>query len=193
MSLARRAFLFLTIVMVLGPPPSADAWGDKGHRLVGNVARELLSADARAAVIELMGSDDLAKFALYLDQQKDRLDQQIPGSREWHYDDVPICESKPYAEYCPDGRCASTQIVSHQRLLSDSHEDKKRKSHRWSSAALAARTRSRWPEASSRSTPYEPPSGKKAAFETGSPSRIRLPKMCLTGSSQVFGVAGTSR
>ena len=97
-------------LVILGSVADALAWGVKGHRIVGHVARELLSPDARAAISELMGSDDLATFALYLDQHKDRLDQQIPGSREWHYDDVPVCESKPHSEYCPAGRCASTQI-----------------------------------------------------------------------------------
>ena len=78
--------------VIFGSVADAVAWGSKGHRIVGHVARELLSPDARAEIVALMASDDLATFALYLDQNKDRLDQQIPGSREWHYDDVPICE-----------------------------------------------------------------------------------------------------
>jgi hypothetical protein len=32
-----------------------------------------------------------------------------------------------YAEYCTNGTCASTQIVRHDRLLSDAHEPKSRK------------------------------------------------------------------
>ena len=74
-----------------------------------------------------MGSDDLATFSLYLDQRKDQLDRDIPGSRQWHYDDVAICTTKPYPEYCPQGTCASTQIVQHYRLRSDVHASKGKK------------------------------------------------------------------
>ena len=74
-----------------------------------------------------MGSDDLATFSLHLDQRKDQLDRDIPGSRQWHYEDVPICTTKPYSEYCPQGSCASTQIVRHYRLLSDVHASKGKK------------------------------------------------------------------
>ena len=106
---------------------AAQAWGPKGHRIVGHMARGLLSPTTRTALHQLMGSDDLATFALYLDQHKDQLEQQIPGSREWHYDDVPICTQKSYAEYCPNGTCASTQIVRYDRFLADTHASKKQK------------------------------------------------------------------
>lgn len=86
-----------------------------------------MTPEARTALRELMGSDDVATMALYLDEHKERLDQQIPGSREWHYDDIPVCDPKPYAEYCPNGHCASTQIERHRRVLADSHEPKLRK------------------------------------------------------------------
>ena len=60
-------------------------------------------------------------------EELDQLDRQIPGSREWHYDDVPICTTKPYAEYCPNGTCASTQLPRHYRRLVDVHETRNRK------------------------------------------------------------------
>jgi hypothetical protein len=106
---------------------TAQAWGAKGHRIVGLMARDLLSPTARTAVKQLMGSDDLATFALYLDQHKDDLERRIPGSREWHYDDVPICGDKSYDEYCPNGTCASTQIVRYYGVLVDIHASKQQK------------------------------------------------------------------
>jgi len=93
------AAVFVTL-LILGTLADASAWGPKGHRLVGLIARELLDQDADADVKTIMGSDDLATFALYMDINKDRLDQQIPGSREWHYDDVPVCGTKT----CSTGR-----------------------------------------------------------------------------------------
>jgi hypothetical protein len=71
-----------------------------------------------------MGTADLATFGLYLDHNKDRLDEEIPGSRTWHYDNIPICRRKPHIEYCPNGWCASTQIARHRDILADAHESK---------------------------------------------------------------------
>jgi hypothetical protein len=60
----------------------------------------------------------LATFSLYLDQRKNQLERDIPGSRQWHYNDVPISTTKSYSEYCPQGTRASPQIVQHYGLLS---------------------------------------------------------------------------
>ena len=109
----------IAIVALALSPSSVGAWGEKGHRLVGLVAKELLDKDALNATKALMGSDDLAKFALFLDDHKAQLNKDIPGSRDWHFDDVPVCTAEP-AE-CPGGNCASRQIRVHQRILADTH------------------------------------------------------------------------
>ena len=74
-----------------------------------------------------MGSDDLATYGFYLDQNKDRLDQQIPGSRKWHYENVPVCGSEPHSEYCPGGLCVSTQVLRNRDVLADARESKAHK------------------------------------------------------------------
>lgn len=127
LSLRRVTGLLGAVILLCTVPSGAYAWGEKGHRIVGHMARALLSPATQRAIRQLMGSDDLATFALYLDLHKDQLDRQIPGSREWHYDDVPICTTKPYAEYCPNGTCASTQLPRHYRRLVDVHETRNRK------------------------------------------------------------------
>jgi len=116
--------LFLAGLLLCIAHSPVHAWGPKGHRIVGLMARDLLSPAARTAVKQLMGSDDLATFALYLDKHKDDLEQRIPGSREWHYDDVPICREQTYEQYCPNGTCASTQIVKYYGVLTDIHASK---------------------------------------------------------------------
>jgi hypothetical protein len=45
------------------------------------MAHDLITPETRAAVQQLMASDQLATFSLSLDQRKDQLDQDIPGSR----------------------------------------------------------------------------------------------------------------
>jgi hypothetical protein len=103
------------------------AWGSKGHRIIGLLAQELLLPETIKELETTMGSADLAIFGLYFDANKDRLEQQIPGSRAWHYDNIPICGSKPHSEYCPNGTCASTQLERHRDILGDPRESKARK------------------------------------------------------------------
>lgn len=109
---------------------SALAWGAQGHRITGLVAQRLLTPEADAGIKALMGKTDLAADAVYMDVNKVRLDKQIPGSREWHYDDRPVCDAQAKkADYCPNGNCASTQITRHYRALIDEHgvtDDQKR-------------------------------------------------------------------
>jgi hypothetical protein len=117
----RMLAVVIAVVVLALAPPSAGAWGDKGHRLVGEIAKELLDTAPRAAVKKIMGSDDLATFALFLDKHKTQLNQERPGSRDWHYDDVPVCSSGPTP--CDGGNCASRQIRAHQSILTNSHAD----------------------------------------------------------------------
>jgi len=114
-------------LVILGSVTDATAWGSKGHRIIGLIAQELLSPETSAEISTIMGTADLATFGLYLDDNKDRLDAEIPGSRAWHYDNIPVCGRKPHSEYCPNGSCASTQIARHRDLLADPHESKAHK------------------------------------------------------------------
>lgn len=101
-------------------PSLASAWGEEGHRLTGLVAQQLLTPKAQQGVRALMGRLDLANEALYLDQHKAELNQKIPGSRQWHYDDRPVCDPQvPKASYCTDGHCATTQALAQYRTLID--------------------------------------------------------------------------
>ncbi len=109
-------------LVLLAFPPSAHAWGEQGHRISGLVAQELLTPQAKLRVKAIMGNLDLATASLFLDINKFSLSQKIPGSREWHYNDRPVCDDKvALAEYCLLGNCASTQIRRHYRALIDEH------------------------------------------------------------------------
>ena len=117
-----RVVTALVGFVILGSVTDAGAWGSKGHRIIGLIAQELLSPKTSAEIEMIMGTADLATFGLYLDDNKDRLDTEVPGSRPWHYDNIPICGRKPHSEYCPNGSCASTQITRHRDVLADPHE-----------------------------------------------------------------------
>jgi hypothetical protein len=123
-----RHWLRILLVLCAGLPGAALAWGEQGHRITGHVARALLTPQALAGVRVLLGNTDLAAASLYLDQHKTELANTIRGSREWHYDDRPVCDADaPKAGWCPGGNCASTQILRQYRALIDVHASRPEK------------------------------------------------------------------
>ena len=113
-------------LLVLALPSLASAWGPQGHRTVGAIADQLLTARTRAAVAALLADDldqygtpsgrtTLAAVAVWADEIRG-----TGASHErWHYDDVPVCGSPEKARYCPDGQCNSEQIKRLTRVLGE--------------------------------------------------------------------------
>ena len=98
----------------------AHGWGAAGHRIVGEVAEQLLDAHARAALSALAPGTGLGELGLRLDEDRRELAQQQPGSGRWHYDNRPVCrDSAPLVEYCADGQCASAAYARSLAVLRD--------------------------------------------------------------------------
>ena len=100
-------------------PAIVSAWGNEGHRVTGLVANDLLSAKARIRLNQLVPGINLGEFASQMDVNRSALSQELPGSDKWHYDNPPICGNRPYADYCPDGNCASSRIPVYFKILAD--------------------------------------------------------------------------
>ncbi|UGA40289.1 S1/P1 nuclease [Chromobacterium haemolyticum] len=118
----------LTLAMLLSaafalPSAQALAWGQEGHRITGYIAQQLLSPQAKAAVNQLIPNADFAQLALYMDQHKQELKQQLPGSDQWHYNDEPVCDGVEEDD-CPSGNCASNQIARYSKVLADKSASK---------------------------------------------------------------------
>lgn len=121
----RSLALSVLLGWLLGASAGARAWGEQGHRITGLVAEQLLTPGARSGLRALMGSTDLGTMAVFMDRQKDALEQRLPGSREWHYDNRPVCDPQARrADYCPDSDCASAQIARHYQRLMDPHSSR---------------------------------------------------------------------
>jgi hypothetical protein len=97
--------------LVLGWGQTAYAWGDEGHRITGYVANALLSDTTRQRLRALVGTDDLAQIATWMDDEREALNQRLPGSSRWHYENRPACdEDRGTARVCPNGQCLTRQI-----------------------------------------------------------------------------------
>ncbi|GGP25556.1 S1/P1 nuclease [Silvimonas amylolytica] len=106
----------------------ALAWGAQGHRITGLVANALLTPQSRAALRQLLGTDNVADEANWLDQNRALLASRMPGSPQWHYDNIPLCTAATHDGYCPDGRCATSALERFMAVLHDpdaSQEDKR--------------------------------------------------------------------
>ena len=92
------AFLFAPVASVFG-------FGREGHQAIAEIARLHLTPAARAAVVRLLGSDDLASVAPWLDDiraasrnrgemkgedEASEFNHRFPASAKWHFVNIPV-------------------------------------------------------------------------------------------------------
>ena len=124
----RRHAIAGLLAWSLGAVPfvqDASAWSARGHRLTALIAYEMLTPSSKARLKAILGTGDLATAALYLDLRKTQLEQAIEGSRDWHFDNRPVCNAAAAKTgYCPGGNCASVRIRQHIDVLADPERSK---------------------------------------------------------------------
>lgn len=89
--------ILLAAAAILCLPSSALAWGQLGHRTIGELAEERISGKTRAEIELILGEEDLAEASTWADEQRSNPDafwQKEAGP--YHYVTVP--ESKTYGE-----------------------------------------------------------------------------------------------
>ncbi len=119
MKAALRRALAVVLLGLLSAAP-AWGWGTQGHRIVGAVADELLDGPTSAALREIAGDRTLEEIGLALDHDKRELEERLPGSSRWHYDNRPDCGPRiAPGRYCPDGACASAAYARYRATLAD--------------------------------------------------------------------------
>ena len=84
---------------------SAFGWGAEGHEAVADIARSHLSPEARAAIVKILGNDDIGSIASWADQVRSAafhqgplaedpdaraLNKAFPHNGSWHFVDLPI-------------------------------------------------------------------------------------------------------
>jgi hypothetical protein len=99
----RNTSLALALTLACAAP--GRAWDAEGHAAVGMIATQNLTPDARKHVVAILGSDDLASIASWMDQVRAayfhsgplgsdpealKFDAEFPKNGEWHYVDLPL-------------------------------------------------------------------------------------------------------
>jgi hypothetical protein len=111
----------LSALLLLSVPCSAVAWGELGHRLVGALAEQQLSAATRAQVASLLEGEpepSLAGIANWADEVRER--PEFAWSRPLHYVNLrdPSCRYAAVRD-CTGGECVVTAIPRFAALLAD--------------------------------------------------------------------------
>lgn len=119
----RRFSPWVVLALVLSPalaPGALRAWGDEGHRIVGDVAWRHLTPAAQRAAAELLAGDDrtLAYAATWADRLRD--DPAWDWAKPYHYINAPDGEaSLDLARDCPPRGCVVRGIEENLAVLSD--------------------------------------------------------------------------
>ena len=109
------------LASLLGPGPAA-AWGEKGHRIVGELAQRQLTAPARAEVARLLHGEPeptLAGVAYWADDLRRHDALRGPRTERWHFVNLPEGCSYDAARDCPDGNCVVAAIPAQYAILAD--------------------------------------------------------------------------
>jgi len=116
--------LLVAILALFASSLPALAWGPIGHRAVGQIAEERLSAKAQQAVHGLLGDESLAEASLWADQI--RSDDQWRVSSPWHYVNIPDGQTYNRARRDRDGDVieALERFVAVLHFDGSSREDK---------------------------------------------------------------------
>ena len=61
-----KSFIIVWSVAIFFATP-VYPWGAEGHQAIGEAARTMLSSKARGEIQKLLGNDDLASIAVWLD------------------------------------------------------------------------------------------------------------------------------
>lgn len=78
------------IAMLIAMPSSAAAWGQDGHRIIGQIAQERVNGRTAASIEQILGNVDLAEASTWADEERSNpatFWQTEAGS--YHYVTVP--------------------------------------------------------------------------------------------------------
>jgi hypothetical protein len=120
--MSRFAVFSSALLLLLFNAP-CSAWGELGHRLVGELAQRKLTPESNAQVHELLQNEPvptLAGVAMWADQLRTSDPERFKATAAWHYVNIHEKSCRFVASRdCADGACVLGAIDAQIRLLQD--------------------------------------------------------------------------
>lgn len=111
-----RTLALLLVIVIVVCDPSAHGWGDKGHRIHGELAWKLMDDSTREKMKDLLGAETLASLSTWADEIK----SARPETRPWHYVNIDPTASRYEADRdCKDGACVVSRLEESITVLGD--------------------------------------------------------------------------
>lgn len=120
-----RCIPLLLVCVLWFIAPQAYPWGGDGHRAIAEAARGMLTPEARAKIEKILGNDDLAAIAGWLDDvrlakkhrsgplkddpEAKEFNARFPMNEVWHYVDLPV----GFTKYSETALSASNDDIVH--------------------------------------------------------------------------------
>ena len=119
----RFRFLLLIFLLTLLAAGPTLAWGQLGHRMVGELAQRHISPAAKAEVAMLLAGEadpTLGGVAMWADQLRDTDPDRFKATSRWHYINAQGggC-GLDMARDCADGGCVVSAIDAQLAILAD--------------------------------------------------------------------------
>ena len=119
----RFRFLLLIFLLTLLAAGPTLAWGQLGHRMVGELAQRHISPAAKAEVAMLLAGEadpTLGGVAMWADQLRDTDPDRFKATSRWHYINAQGggC-GLDMARDCADGGCVVSAINTQLAILAD--------------------------------------------------------------------------
>lgn len=120
----RMKFLIYFLISSIAFPISTFAWGQTGHRAVGQIAINHLSKKAKKALYEIMGHESLVEASTWMDNIKS--DSSYDYARTWHYVTIPDGNTYETSEKEEKGD-AYEAIIRMKQIIQDENSSREEK------------------------------------------------------------------
>jgi hypothetical protein len=104
------------------------SWGATGHRTIGKIAEDHLTANARAGVVDLLGSETLAQVSTWADEVRGQ--EAYRQTAPWHYINLPLGLSYTEFEKTVTGMTQPnvySALLEQEKLIGDPSVSKEKK------------------------------------------------------------------
>lgn len=123
-------WMLLISIFFLVPTETLEnekVWGQNGHRIVGNIATDYLTPDAREEIDRVLGHESMAIASTWMDKIKS--DPAYDHTHDWHWVTIPNGMTYEEAEKNPNGDLINSIRTFIEELKSGSltaEEEKKK-------------------------------------------------------------------